>query len=319
MLCVLLGLIVIIVLIEGLFVRHGNFSEVAFINGANIANVLVQISITGVMAIGMTVVMISGGMDLSCGQMVSFAGCLLSYLLVKAGWPTVPAILVCILACVVFQALAGFIIARTHLEPFIVTLGFMSIYQGISYLITKGREITMGDQLKFIKSVKINFSEGGFYIGMPVLILLVLTIVMWLVLKYTKFGRWIYEVGGNESAAYLAGINVPRFKVLLYGINGLFIALATIIMLGRVGAGSPPMGAGKEIDVLAAVVVGGTALSGGKGNMWGTFIGVLLLGSISNALNIIGVSPYYQYIMKGLLILISIYIGYLGNRKGSRR
>lgn len=318
MLCVLIGLVIVIVLIEGFFVRDGSFADVAFINGANIANVLVQISITGVMAIGMTVVMLSGGMDLSCGQMVSFAGCLLSYLLVKCEWPTIPAVLVCVFACVLFQSFAGLIIAKTHLEPFIVTLGFMSVYQGFSYLITNGREVTMGSQLAFIKNIKITFSEGGFYLGMPVMILLALTVVMWLLLKYTKFGRWIYAVGGNEAAAYLSGINVPLFKVLLYGINGLFIAIATIIMLGRVGAGSPTMGSGKEIDVLAAVVVGGTALSGGKGNMWGTFIGVLLLGSISNALNIIGVSPYYQYIMKGLLILISIYIGYLGSRKGSR-
>ena len=126
-------------------------------------------------------------------------------------------------------------------------------------------------------------------------------------------------MGGNENAAYLSGINVKWFKVILYALNGLFIALGTIIMLGRVGAGSPTMGSGKEIDVIAAVVVGGTALSGGKGNMWGTFIGVLLMGIISNAMNILGVNPYYQYVMKGLLILISIYIGYLGSkRKGSR-
>lgn len=319
MFLVLMGLIALVILLEGFLVRGGDFSSIAFIKGLNISNVLVQISITGVLAIGMTTIMLSGGMDLSCGQMVSFAGCLLSYLLVKQDWALVPAVLVVIAACVLFQALAGFMIAQTHLEPFIVTLGFMSIYQGFSYLITNGREITMGDQLRFIKNVKLTFGESGFYIGIPVLALLVFIVIMWLVLKYTKFGRWIYQVGGNENAAYLSGINVKRFKVLLYALNGLFIALGTVIMLGRVGAGSPTMGSGKEIDVIAAVVVGGTALSGGKGNMWGTFIGVLLMGIISNAMNILGVNPYYQYVMKGILILASIYIGYLGSKKKGAR
>ena len=127
------------------------------------------------------------------------------------------------------------------------------------------------------------------------LLLILLTVIMWLVLKYTKFGRRVYAVGGNENAAYLAGINVKNFKLLLYGINGLFVAIATLALLSRTGVGGPLMGSGKEIDVIAAVVVGGTALSGGKGNLWGTFIGVLLLGCISNALNILGVSPYWQY------------------------
>lgn len=319
MLLVLLGLIVLVILMEGFFVKGGDFSSIAFVRGLNISNVLAQVSITGVLAIGMTVIMLSGGMDLSCGQMVSFAGCLLSFLLVKQDWALIPAMLVVILSCVAFQAIAGYMIAKTHLEPFIVTLGFMSIYQGLSYLITNGREITMGDQLRFVKNVKLSFGESSFYIGIPVLALLVFTVIMWLVLKYTKFGRWIYQVGGNENAAYLSGINVKRFKVILYALNGLFIALGTIIMLGRVGAGSPTMGSGKEIDVIAAVVVGGTALSGGKGNMWGTFIGVLLMGIISNAMNILGVNPYYQYVMKGLLILISIYIGYLGSKGKNMR
>ncbi|MDD3361230.1 MAG: ABC transporter permease [Hespellia sp.] len=319
MLLVLFGIVVVIVILEGTIVRGGTFSQVAFIKGSNIANVLVQISVTGIMAIGMTMVMISGGMDLSCGQMVSFAGCLLAHLVVKTEWATVPAVIAVIVVCVLFQMAMGIIISRTKLEPFIVSLGFMSIYQGLSYLITQGREITMGDQLGFIKNMKISFGENRFYLGMSVMLLIALTIIMWLILKYSKYGRWVYAVGGNESAAYLAGIPVKKFKVALYGFNGLFISIATLTLLARVGAGSPPMGSGKEIDVIAAVVVGGTALAGGKGNMWGTFIGVLLLGSISNALNILGVSPYYQYIMKGLLILVSIYIGYIGGKKKTAR
>ncbi len=145
---------------------------------------------------------------------------------------------------------------------------------------------------------------------MPVIVLVILEIVMWLVLKYTKFGRSVYAVGGNENAAYLAGINVRKFKLLVYGLNGVFVAIATMVLLSRLGTGNPLIGDGKEIDVIAAVVVGGTALSGGKGNVWGTLIGVLLLGCISNALNILGVNPYWQYVMTGAIIILAVLLSY---------
>lgn len=317
MLLVLLGIIIAITLIEGFVVRGGDFSEIAFIKGSNIANVLVQVSITGIMAIGMTVVMISGGMDLSCGQMVSLAGSFLAYLLVNKDLPSVSAILLTILLCIIFQVAMGAMIAYTKLEPFIVSLGFMSVYEGVAYLITQGREITIGNQIDGFNQTLIKFgnTNGSFYLGMAMLIFLLCVVIIWILLSYTKYGRWIYSVGGNEEAAYLAGISVKQFKIVLYGINGFFVALASIILLSRVGAGSPIMGSGKEIDVIAAVVVGGTALSGGKGNMWGTVIGVVLLGCITNAMNILGISPYYQYIMRGLLILLSIFIGNVGGRR----
>jgi ribose/xylose/arabinose/galactoside ABC-type transport system permease subunit len=148
---------------------------------------------------------------------------------------------------------------------------------------------------------------------MPVLVLILLEFIMWLVLKYTKFGRSVYAVGGNENAAYLAGINVKRFKLLVYGLNGVFVAIATMVLLSRLGTGNPLIGDGKEIDVIAAVVVGGTALSGGKGNVWGTLIGVLLLGCISNALNILGVNPYWQYVMSGVIIILAVLLSYFSS------
>ena len=314
MMMVLVGIIVAVILVEGLFVRGGDFSQVAFIKGMNISNVLTQISATGIMALGMAIVMIGGGMDLSAGQMMSFAGSATAFLIQKAEWGEVPAMLFAVCICVIFQLLMGFIISRTKLEPFIVSLGFMSIYQGLAYLITNGSEITITGKLEFLGKTYLYFGDD-FKLGMPVILLILLTTLMWLVLKYTKFGRRVYAVGGNEEAAYLSGISVRNFKLVLYGINGLFISIATLTLLSRVGTGNPLMGSGKEIEVIAAVVVGGTALSGGKGNMWGAFIGVLLLGCISNALNILGISPYYQYVMRGLLILIAILISYFSDAK----
>ena len=125
----------------------------------------------------------------------------------------------------------------------------------------------------------------------------------------------MYAVGGNENAAFLAGINVKNFKLLLYGINGIFVAIATMASLSRLGTGNPLMGEGKEIEVIAAVVVGGTILSGGKGNVWGTFIGVLLLGCLSNALNILGVFPHWQYVMRGALIILAVLMSYYSGRR----
>jgi ribose/xylose/arabinose/galactoside ABC-type transport system permease subunit len=313
---VLLFIIIAVYLVELFVVRDGNMSKVAFLKPMNISNVLMQISTTGILAIGMTLIMVSGGIDLSIGQMMCFLGTLMAFLLRNKGFSEPAMVLTGVAMAVIFQLFMGFIISRTKLEPFIVSLGFMTIYTGFTYIITNGSEITISDRFTFIGQTYINLTPS-FRLGLPVVLLLLLTVIMWLVLKYTKFGRRVYAVGGNENAAYLAGINVKNFKLLLYGLNGLFVAIATMALLSRTGVGGPLMGSGKEIDVIAAVVVGGTALSGGKGNLWGTFIGVLLLGCISNALNILGVSPYWQYIMRGGLIIVAVLLSYLSGLRTS--
>jgi ribose/xylose/arabinose/galactoside ABC-type transport system permease subunit len=221
-------------------------------------------------------------------------------------------VLLGVLVAVVFQVLMSLIISRTKLEPFIVSLGFMSIYKGFTYLITNGSEITIEGRFTFLGDTYLNIGNG-LRLGMPVMVLILLEIAAWAVLKYTKFGRSVYAVGGNENAAFLAGINIKKFKLMVYGINGIFVAIATMVLLSRLGTGNPLIGDGKEIDVIAAVVVGGTALSGGRGNIWGTLIGVLLLGCISNALNILGVNPYWQYVMTGTIIVLAVMLSYFSS------
>ena len=306
---VLVFILIAVFFVEYLVVRDGNLSKVAFVKPMNISNVLLQISTTGILAIGMTLIMISGGIDLSVGQMMCFIGTAAAFLIRSAGFSEPAMVVTAIAMAILFQLFMGLIISRTKLEPFIVSLAFMTIYTGFTYLITNGREITITGKFTFIGQTYLNITQN-FRLGLPVLLLIVLTFITWLALKYTKFGRRVYAVGGNENAAYLAGINVKNFKLLLYGLNGLFVAIATLTLMSRTGVGGPLMGAGKEIDVIAAVVVGGVALSGGKGNIWGTFIGVLLLGVISNALNILGVSPHWQYIMRGVLILVAVLLSY---------
>ncbi len=317
-------LVLIVILVAVIVIELIVNGTTNFVTPRNISNVLLQISVTGIFALSMNMVMISGGIDLSVGWMMSFLGTGFAYLIRFSGLPEMLVVLICIGVAVGFQLLMGFIISRTKLEPFIISLGFMSIYRGFTYLITNGREITIINRFEFLGSEIWKIGENAnpenqFSLRVPILLFLLLTFIVWLVIKYTKFGRRVYAVGGNENAAYLAGINVKNFKLLIYGINGLFIALASMTLLSRLGTGSPIMGTGKEIDVIAAVVVGGTSLSGGKGNVWGTVIGVVLLGIMSNALNILSVSPHYQYIMKGLLIIGAVLIGYYSSLRTMKR
>ncbi len=311
---VLLFIIATIILVEFFFVRGMDITKVAFVKPMNISNVLLQVSVTGILALSMTIIMISGGIDLSIGQMLCFLGTGMAFLIKTLGWNEWGAGATTIVVAVIFQLIMGLIISRTKLESFIVSLGFLSIYKGFTYLITSGREITIEGKFTFIGKTYLSITQN-FKIGMIAIIFILLTFFVWFLLRYTKFGRRVYAVGGNENAAYLAGIGVKNFKLLVYGINGVFIAIATMAQLSRLGVGSPLMGEGKEIEVIAAVVVGGAALMGGKGTAWGTFIGVFLLGIISNALNILGVNPHWQYVMRGLLIVFAVSLTYISSTR----
>jgi ribose/xylose/arabinose/galactoside ABC-type transport system permease subunit len=313
---VLLFIIVVVILVEFFTIRGMDITTVAFVKPMNISNVLLQVSITGMLALSMTLIMISGDIDLSIGQMVCFIGTGMAFLIKTVGINEWGAAGIALVVTVMFQLIMGFIISRTKLESFIISLGFLSIYRGFTYLITNGREITIEGKFTFLGRTYLDLTDN-FRIAMPVIIFVALTVIVWFFLRYTKFGRRVYAVGGNKDAAYLAGINVRNFRLLLYGINGVFIAIATMAHLSRLGTGNPLMGEGKEIEVIAAVVVGGTALAGGRGNAWGTFIGVFLLGIISNALNILGVNPHWQYVMRGLLIIFAVTLTYFSSLRAS--
>lgn len=311
-LAVLIIMIVIVIVVE-LIVK----GDINFVSGMNISNVLLQVSVTGILALSMTLVMISGGIDLSVGNMLTFLGTGMAWLMKTGGWGEAETLLIAVAVGVGLQLIMGLIISRTKVEPFIVSLGFMSIYRGFTYLITNGREITIIGKLEFLKAVV--FRIDFFVVTVPIVLMFALALIVYLVVKFTKFGRRVYAVGGNEDAAYLAGINVKNFKLLIYGINGLFVTIGAMTLLARLGTGAPTMGLGKEIEVIAAVVVGGTAMSGGKGHIWGAVIGVLILGIISNALNIIGVDPYYQFIISGLLIIFAVLIGYYSSLRSAKK
>lgn len=273
-----------------------------FISAMNIRNVLVQVSIIGVLSVGMLFVMLTGGIDLSVAWMMTFFGCVTSYLVARAELNVALTMLIVFLGCIGGQALMGFIITRTKMEPFIISLGFMSIYTSLTYLLTDGSEIPAAKKFEWL-----NQFPGG--LSTLVYIFAAVVVVAFLILKFTKFGRRLYAVGCNSDAAYLSGVDVKNFKTVVYMVNGFLIALAAIMQVARLNTASPSMSTGNEISAIAACVVGGTALSGGKGNMIGVFIGILLLGCIKNSMTIMGINPYISDLFKGIIIIVSVIIG----------
>ncbi len=268
-----------------------------FLTKINIINIVRQTSIYGIMAVGMTFVILTGGIDLSVGSLLAVSGVACAGML-KAGYGPFPAFIVTILVGTFFGLVNGFIINAGKITPFVVTLGMMSIARGLTMLYTKGYPISGFDE---------GFRKigGGYFIGIPVpiIIFMVTVVLAWLILTQTRLGRYTYAIGGNEETVRLSGINAPFFKTLIYGISGLTAGISALILTSRLNSAETIAGTGYELDVIAAVVIGGTSLSGGRGAIWGTFIGALLIGVINNGMNLLGITAYFQLVVKGIIII----------------
>lgn len=267
----------------------------------NFLNILVQVATFGIIAVGMSVVMISRGLDLSVGHMVSVC-CSAMAMFASAGINEWVVCLLSVMCAMVMGAFNGFIISRSKAEPFIITLGMMYAYQGLSLIITGGKNVYLpSDQYIF-------FGRSSLFnaIPMPIIVLVVVGVAAFLILKFSRFGRRVYAIGGNETSAYLSGINVRRDKILFYILLGAITGIASLVQLSRLSVATPGMGAGLEMRAVAACVIGGVSLAGGKGNVIGTFLGMLLLGVVQNALNLLGVPSFYQYIFVGGVIVVSV-------------
>jgi len=286
----------------------------SFITPVNLLNILMQVACVGIMAMGMTVVMIGGGIDLSVGMLTSFVAIFIAKAFIDWDISLPIAIITSIVIAVIFETGMGLVISRLKVEPFIITLGGMIAFRGIALLICNSQEISTEGALSFLKA---NLIEGakdpvsGLSLSIPiyVIVFLVITFVMWWLLKYTKYGRRVYAVGANRNAAYLAGIGVKNIVLSTYALNGFLVSIAAIMLLARVNTAIITIGQNLEIDVIAATVVGGVALSGGKGNIWGTFIGAILLGTIANAMNILRLQSEWQFVVKGIIIIAAISAG----------
>ncbi|OZG74171.1 ribose ABC transporter permease [Hahella sp. CCB-MM4] len=273
-----------------------------FLTSTNLSNVARQVSINAIIAVGMTCAILTGGIDLSVGPVMALSGTVAAGLMV-AGFPPEVAILGGLLVGALFGAGNGAFVAYAKMPPIIVTLATMGIARGLALIYTGGYPISGLPQGFSI------LGRGEFLgIQLPILVMLVVYILAFVLLNHTAIGRYIYAIGGNEEAARLSGIRVSRYKVLVYTISGLTAALAGIVLTSRLMSGQPNSGIGFELDAIAAVVLGGTAIAGGRGAIIGTLIGAMMLGVLNNGLNLMGVSPYVQNIIKGGIILLAIYI-----------
>lgn len=280
----------------------------------NILNILRQTSVNAIIAVGMTFVILIAGIDLSVGSVLALTGAIAASLVSKelTVFLVVPIVL---FIGALLGAFSGIIVAKGKVQPFIATLVTMTLLRGLTMVYTDGRPISTG----FSNSAdSFAFLGTGYLFGIPfpIWLMAIVFAVAWYILKHTPIGRYIYALGGNESATQLSGINVNKIKLFVFAVSGFLSALAGLIVTSRLSSAQPTAGVSYELDAIAAVVVGGTSLMGGKGRVMGTLIGALIIGFLNNALNLLDISSYYQMIAKAMVILIAVLAdNYLGSKK----
>ncbi|BAM48085.1 ABC transporter permease subunit [Amphibacillus xylanus] len=290
----LLGLLLIAVVISIL--------NPGFLTAGNLLNVLRQVSINALIAFGMTFVILTGGIDLSVGSTLALSSAV-SAMMMANGLDPLLAVLVGLVIGALLGAVNGLVIAKGKVAPFIATLATMTIFRGITLVLLDGRPVS-------------GLSDGGFFdlmgkgyllgIPIPAVLMMITFVILFIILKQTTVGRRVYAVGGNEEAAILSGIKADRIKVMVYSLTGMLSAFAGMILTSRLSSAQPTAGNAYELDAIAAVVLGGTSLSGGKGKIVGTLIGALIIGVLNNGLNLIGVSSFFQQVVKGSVILLAV-------------
>ena len=287
-----------------------------FRTAGNFLNLLRQATFNGLIAFGMTMVILSDGIDLSVGSTFALSAIICAELLVK-GVPSILAIALALAAGLLLGTVSGVLVTKGRLQPFIATLITMTAYRGLAMIITNGKPISRlaasisSESGAFLFKA---FGKGNFAFGpnnmikipIPAIILVIALVIVWFVLTKTTFGRKIYATGSNEKCANLVGVNTDKTRIIVYAISGFMAALAGIIMISRVDSAQPVLGTGFELDAIAAVALGGTSMSGGRGKITGTFAGVLIIAVLNNGLNILGVSTYYQEVIKAIVILIAV-------------
>ncbi|MBG6031410.1 ribose ABC transporter permease [Proteus hauseri] len=272
----------------------------------NIFNILQQTSVNAIMAVGMTLVILTSGIDLSVGSLLALTGAVAASM-VGADVNALVAVVGALALGAAIGGVTGIIVAKGKVQAFIATLVMMLLLRGVTRVYTDGSPINTG----FSDNADL-FSWFGigrpFGIPTPIWLMMIVFLSAWYLLHHTRLGRYIYALGGNESATRLSGISVDKIKIIVYSLCGLLAALASVIEVARLSSAQPMAGNGYELDAIAAVVLGGTSLAGGKGRIIGTLIGALILGFLNNALNLLGISSNYQMIVKAVVILLAVLV-----------
>jgi ribose transport system permease protein len=295
-----IGIIIVLLL---LFITLALTSPV-FLTNDNLITVLRQISINVFLALGMTLVIILAGIDLSVGAIVALSGTLTVGLIAKTGMPIIPAIIIGLLIGAIIGFINGCILTQFRLPAFIVTLATMNVAQGIAYLYSGGQSQRITNNAY----TSIGTGQLFGFLPLPVLYMFLLIFIFSVLLNKTKFGTYVYAIGGNREAARLSGVPIKRVEILVYTLTGFLAALAGIVLSARMYSGQPSVGQGYEMDAIAACVLGGVSMSGGRGRISGTVFGAIVIGVISNGLNLLGVSSFWQLVVKGVIILIAILV-----------
>lgn len=305
--------IIIALLVMCIFLIVFPTTRTTFMTPKNVFNILRQNASNLFLATGMTMVIILGGIELSVGSVIALSGVVAAGCVINFGLPEVVGFLAAIAVGAVVGMFNGVVICKTDIPPFIVTLASMNITKGIALVLTGGSPIRcMTDAFKF---------PGAGYVGpvpTPVILMIIVFIIAAFMINRTQLGRHIYAVGGNAQAAKFSGINVQKVKFIVYTYTGIMSGIAGVVVASRLYSGQPTAGDGAEMDAIAAVVVGGTSMSGGSGRLGGTLIGVLIIGVLNNGLNLLGVDSNWQYIVKGLVILLAVYVDFIRNKKAGR-
>lgn len=297
-------LIVLLFLLCDVFKINNYTGERVFLNTGNFLNIMNQVSLNAIIAFPITLAIIIQGIDLSVGSVAAFIGVLLCKITLEFNIPFIPAVLLVLAAGTLIGILNGFIIAKFNLPAFVVTLGAMIIVRGLALLSVDGVPI-FNDSEAFLY-----LGNGTFagFIPMPVVVLVIVFVLFLVFIKKTVWAKHVYALGGNEEAAKLSGVNVTKIKLLVYSLSALMASLAGILLASRLGSGQPNAGDGYELDAITAAIVGGTSLSGGVGTMGGTLAGAIIIGIINTGMNTLGISPYYQFVIKGAVILAAVIV-----------
>lgn len=318
----------IVLIFIAMFIAMALLSD-AFLSPRNLLNIVRQISVVGLIAIGVTMVIITTGIDLSSGSVLALSAVIVASLAQQPDWHDakfpglVLPVFVPILAALLVGALCGWIngalIAGFRIPPFIATLGMMTVARGFALIYSNRPVSGLTDTFNYIGQGEIfkvmpvpNQPDMG--IPIPILILLGVAVAAHIMLNNTRFGRHIYAIGGNEQAARISGLNVGRLKIGVYTIAGLLSGLAGLVLTSRIGSGQAGLGVGYELDAIASAVIGGVSLSGGIGTIWGTMVGALIIGVLNNGLDLLNVSAYWQTIVKGSIIVAAVIIDERKNR-----
>ena len=279
-----------------------------FFTTSNFMTLLRQASVNGLIAFGMTLVIITAGIDLSVGSTLALTGALFAGMVVNLHVPIPIALVITLVFGLFLGLVSGLLVGKAKLQPFIATLITFTVYRGLTLIYMDGRPISNLASEEYAMSGLLKFIGGGSVLGIPVpvIILFVAFIFFYILLNKTVIGRSIYAVGSNEKTARLSGINTTRIKLFVYSVSGIMAALAGLILVSRLNSAQPTLGMGYALDAIAAVAIGGTSMEGGRGKITGTLLGVLIIAVLSNGMNILGISSYFQDVVKGVVILIAV-------------